>query len=216
MIQKFASLVLLASFVSVVFGQDMTALPPPPSPGWCVLDHILLRLTAFIIYRCGKYYMAGSPYYPLYGQFDMPALLDYPVMRLGCAQTITPYLEGETIGSVIIDTTLSNLNLSNSKPFSDFSSELLTITVSYEGRELAAGFVQPNSSQELEFSLESFVPRFGAYNLTCSAKTLQGELFSTTANLSYLPEQKNGSVTKRDARTGFPLVKDESGNYEPF
>ncbi|GJE89062.1 hypothetical protein PsYK624_051540 [Phanerochaete sordida] len=178
---------------------------------------------------CGKNYMKTSPVVPPGGQFPVPAASSQPLLAFRCEPAIKPYLPEDilTPSSFIIDTPITSSEVVGAAPISlpeHGSLGSVAVTVSVNGRPLAAGLVPLNATKfELPFTLVGLSPRTEVYDVTCAAEYSPGLLsksqkFSSTAALSLLPDPPDGrSVTKMDLRTGALLAKPatgKGGSYE--
>jgi hypothetical protein len=146
---------------------------------------------------------------------------------LRCAQTIRPYLPGDTNSdsdpnavSVLIDTsvTFRKVNGSQAITIPSGGSSNLQVTVTINGKTLTSGEVPLNSTKHaLPFSLSSLTAQTAAYAMTCTA-TLGNQKFTASGLLTYLPNPPSsiGSVTKMDSRTGALLARPANGKGGDF
>ncbi|KAI9459375.1 hypothetical protein HD554DRAFT_1621306 [Boletus coccyginus] len=172
---------------------------------------------------CGKHYMSTQGPVAPGGNFLLPLPSSNPLLALRCAPAIRPYLAEDIYSptAILIDTPVVHYGIANPEPIQLSSDDtVLKVTVSLDGRTLAAGVVPLNATgYELPFSLEGITPQKAAYDLSCEATYgSASQTFSATTVLSVLPNPTNSSVTKMDLRTGALLVKPATGaggTYEP-
>jgi hypothetical protein len=91
------------------------------------------------------------------------------------------------------------------------------VTAKSGGKVVASGTVPANSTKHaLPLSLKGLHPNLTPLDLECTL-TSGAQTFTASSTLSYMPENKNGSTTKRDLKTGALLAKSTTGkgSYEP-
>lgn len=64
--------------------------------------------------------------------------------------------------------------------------------------------------------LTTLTAKASGFNLTCTATSASGQIFSSASVFSYLPPNVNGSVVKSDAATGALLIPTDEGKWEPL
>lgn len=133
------------------------------------------------------------------------------------------YLESDgcDASSILVDTLVTFTRLRYSLPLPDSlhvsaSTELgLHVEIGKE-RFSFSGF--PFNAKNLEFpiSLCGLQPRNEPYTLTCVLELGEGNSYTSTASLSYLPQPDSGSVTAIDRKTGALMTKSTGRPYEPI
>ena len=163
------------------------------------------------------------------GQFPIPSPSEKPLLALRCGQAVKPYLpedstqSGDTsFVSILVDTPITFSQIAGAAPISIIENSKLpdlAVTVTLDGKDLTKGTVPLNVTKHpLSFSLSFTSPRTKAYNLSCTAKTPDGQTFSSTSLFTFLPAKPKGigSVTKMDMRTGALLARPATGNGGPY
>jgi hypothetical protein len=161
------------------------------------------------------------------GQFPTPAASSSPLLVFRCAPAIRPYIgeDASSPGIFIFDTPITYSHINGASPItlpsSGGSSSLATLDVTIEvnGKTIGSGSVPLNASRyELDFDFSSLSPTSsGPYEATCSAtynshSSTKHQTYSTTAELLYIPNPIQGSVTKMDMRTGAMMAKPADGS----
>ncbi|KAF5366848.1 hypothetical protein D9758_006486 [Tetrapyrgos nigripes] len=173
---------------------------------------------------CGKHYMSKDPVTNPGGQFPIASASSTPLLAIRCGAAVKPYLPEDksssndpTFVSILVDTPITHLNITGASPVtlpSSSSNAKLSVTISIDGKTLTAGNVPLNASKHaLPFNLSSLKPRVEAYTITCSARLPDGQKFTATNLLTFLPAPPAdiGSVTKMDMRTGGLLARPANG-----
>lgn len=158
--------------------------------------------------------MSNQTVAPPGGHFVIPQTSTQPLLSFHCVPAIKPYLAEDKNGSILIDTALTFAEGYGTAPYisTGSGSTDLAVTIVVNGTLLAAGLVPINSSaHELPFSTNTLTPQKAAYNVTCSAKSTDGQTFTSSTELSVLPVPEFGNVTKMDRRTGALLVNTTNG-----
>lgn len=196
-----------------------------------ILSLVLASATTTAVAQtwCGKYYQQNQKIVPPGGQFPVPATSSSPLLALRCAQTIRPYLAGDSGTdpnqpvSILVDAPVVYSYINNTQPISipnpsSPGSLSVTVTTTNGGIVLAQGSVPVNSNKtELPLSLSALQPSSAAYNITCTAK-YNAQTFVATSLLTYLPSLPSGigSVAKMDLRTGALLAQPANGSGGAF
>lgn len=156
------------------------------------------------------------------GLFVEPQSSQSTQLNFRCWPRVQPYLTGESSGQIIIDTSLTNLQIPKTQPFNGGSGSFtvkVSSIVNGAAVQLAAGLVPVNSTGHLlpfdpSVLPESMTPAM----ITCTA-TLGSNTYTTTGSISKLPVPAKGSVTKQDFLNGALLVNTTSnltGAYKPI
>jgi hypothetical protein len=168
------------------------------------------------------------------GQFPTPATSSSPLLAFRCAPAIRPYIaeDASSPGIFIFDTPITYSHINGASPITLPSSggsssfPTLNVTIEVNGKTVGSGSVPLNASRyELDFDFSSLSPTSsGPYEATCSAtynsgsshSSSQQQTYSTTAELLYIPNPTQGSVTKMDMRTGAMMAKPANGSDGPY
>ncbi|KAJ7084823.1 hypothetical protein B0H15DRAFT_847733 [Mycena belliarum] len=170
---------------------------------------------------CNKNYLPGQPVVPPGGQFPAPELHPSPLLALRCAPIITPYLDDDDRGGILVEAFLTFARYSGAEPIASPpdppGAATLDVSISAGSAVLTTGVLAFNATTELYFPLASLGRlRRQPFEIECAAayaapRALEVQRFSAATVLSYMPQPPAGSVTKRDARTGALLVKPAGG-----
>lgn len=165
------------------------------------------------------------------------------VLTFRCHPTIQPYLPGDENANptVLVYSDVSDtIRYPDSQPYSPPAGwpgpmkpedmHDLTVTVTVDGTVVATGQLPavpatgPDnvteglkvsvSRHEVPLALGHLRPRNVHYHMECSARTQDGQTFTSSSKLSYLPNPPSGSVTKRDLRTGALLARGPNGSED--
>ncbi len=167
--------------------------------------------------RCGKNYQAGDPVVAPGGQFPTPATSSDTLLAFSCSPAIKPYLpeDASESQSFILDGPVVHSQVAVAAPIvlpTRTSATSLVITVTINGKTFSTGWLAPNDTTTLSFSLEDLTPQSTPYDVECTAQYGTSHTYTAKTQLSYLPAPPAGrSVTKMDLRTGALLAKPASG-----
>lgn len=157
--------------------------------------------------------MVNQSIVPPGGEFSNPRSSNEPLLAFRCSPAIKPYLEEDATGAFIIDTQVTNTGVAGTSIIRNVkASSELHVTIAVNGHTLTSGTVPLNASaHELSFSLKSLNSQHEAFDIECTAKTSDGQMFKANTALLKLPNRTDGgSVTKMDLRTGAMLVKNSA------
>ena len=185
--------------------------------------HIPLTLWFTHLRRCNKNYKNGSPIAPPGGQFPAPATSDPALLAFRCTPIYKPYIAEDVISGAgfVIDTVVTHSQVRGAMPIVlGPVVKPLSVSISIGDSILTDGLVPINTTKfEIPFSLTKLIPRKEPYTVSCSATYPDGQKYTTTTPLSYLPNPLSGSVTKIDSRTGGlwtkPFSAGHSAGYTP-
>ena len=161
--------------------------------------------------------MANESVVPPGGEFPVPGTSGQPLLAFRCAPAIKPYLAEDMTGSFIIDTIITDTEISGAERIDSAASHssVVLVTISVNGQNLTTETVPLNTTgHELNVPLASLEPQKEAFDVTCTALASDGQTFQTSTSLLRMPNNEDGSVTKMDLRTGAMLVKDAEGKWE--
>ena len=173
--------------------------------------------------RCNKNYKKGSPIVPPGGQFQVPATSDSALLAFRCTPIYKPYIAEDVASGAgfIIDTVVTHIQVRGAKPITlEPAPKPLLVSIRIGQTLLAEELVPINATKfEIPFYLTKLIPRKEPYTVSCFATYQGGQIYTTTASLSYLPNPLSGSVTKFDSRTGGlwtkPFNPGHAANYTP-
>ncbi|KII90097.1 hypothetical protein PLICRDRAFT_40295 [Plicaturopsis crispa FD-325 SS-3] len=175
---------------------------------------------------CGKNYMKNQSIVQPGGQFQTPSASQSPLVAFRCAPAIKPYLAEDGPGaSFLIDApvTYSAIKYASAitLPSDGSAPSQLMVTLRINGSNVGQGSVPLNASKaEIPLSLAGLTPQSSPYDVSCSASYAapggNTQAFNSTAQLLYLPNPTNGSVTKMDLKTGALLAKPANGSDGPY
>ncbi|EIW76541.1 hypothetical protein CONPUDRAFT_84544 [Coniophora puteana RWD-64-598 SS2] len=173
---------------------------------------------------CGKNYLSSDGPSPPGGNFPALAYSDSPSLAFRCAPAIRPYLAEDQSqnGAIIVDSIVTNYNLTGAQAIGIKSGASLAdagslnVTLSVNGTTLGSASVPLNATAyEIPINISSFTPQTTPYDISCAA-TFAGssgtQKYSSTAELTIIPNPTSGSVTKMDLRSGALLAKPANGN----
>jgi hypothetical protein len=153
------------------------------------------------------------------GTFVQPSTSKASLLAFRCAPGVIPYLASDAHASntLLVDTIVTHSEIAGAVTLHGSASGSVQVTAHVDGRVVASGVVPFNQSKaSIPLSLTGLAPRSAPYALECTATT-GGQTFAASGNLTYLPNPKHGSATKRDLKSGALLAKkaDGTGVYEP-
>ncbi|CUA78134.1 hypothetical protein RSOLAG22IIIB_02752 [Rhizoctonia solani] len=162
---------------------------------------------------CGKYYKPGLPAQPPGGNFPVPAASSEPLLRFECWPGLRPYVsELDSTGSVLFSASVvDNAPGTPYDPLKDGT--VFHISARIDGKLVSSSLsISSNNifaEDQFAWSKLGITPRKEAYNLTCTATSVQsGKTFQHSSTVAYLPPKPDsiGNVVQTNGRTGALLV----------
>lgn len=168
--------------------------------------------------------MQNETVVPPGGNFATPASSSTPLLALRCNPALRPYLPEDANstsfgGTILVDALVRFSEIAGAVPISlseNATDTILSVTASIDDTDVSftQAMLPLNGTAELSFDLSSLAPQTEPFNVTCTATDNTNTTFTTTTQLSFLPDPPSdiGSVTKMDLRTGGLLAKPLGGD----
>jgi hypothetical protein len=132
---------------------------------------------------------------------------------------VVPYLPSDASagGTLLVDAFVTHSQLAGATTLKNTAASSYHVTATAGGVKVASGSVPANATKyTIPLSLKGLSTGLSPLDLECTLTT-NWQIFTAKSQLSYLPDNKNGSTTKRDLKTGALLARgtDGKGPYAP-